>query len=667
MSFPSLILATRQVCQQVIKPLTARSRGSFCDELAAAAPQLLGPATCFISHTWGYSFADVIDAILLYFEPLPAPQQQRVVLWIDFFCDSQHARLPSWPPPDVVKNSKWFMDNFADLIASIGAVLMIMQPWNAPLTLTRCWCVLELGHCARKGCKFDIAFTADERDRFLNAMRSDSACLLDVIANVNSLKSSCSRPEDRLEILSGIEGSIGFTKLDRMVFEVLDTWQLQALNNQAHTCEKNGTEHASWFNSLGRLHYEQGSINEAEACFSKAAAAACNQRGPSDVTFLIAQTNLAVVRYAIARDPEQILRQFSVTEARMMLADTVAICRKALKPDDALLATAVLQLADMHRDLGNLDTAKDLYHEALQNMRVSNREVAATVAKVGLALVAQEKAQYQEALFMLDDAYQECAAATGADHPVAVTCRMRQALCLLEAEKGNTSEIWRSCVMTWLPSPFTQLCGCEPSKYNVRVYHPVKHAAVGALQEQQAASSTARLNDQFPDASEFLRSDPGYALLADSFERCSRTLGFQHPQTQCAHAWLQVVEAMGRQRPKSDGKSCNRSPICIIIIAVFVSLAVFMSYGAYTLFEYMNALDLWRVQGRSEVVTSPTPVVLNASAAKYLHAVGPSFRFDGRVVLCGDRPFFTQQVSHFGVFLSQVRQILRVCHRCRTR
>jgi hypothetical protein len=124
---------------------------------------------------------------------------------------------------------------------------------------------------------------------------------------------------------------------------------------------------------------------------------------------------------------------------------------------------------------------------------------------------------------------------------------------------------------------------------------------------------------------------------------------------------------MGRQRPKSDGKSCNRSPICIIIIAVFVSLAVFMSYGAYTLFEYMNALDLWRVQGRSEVVTSPTPVVFNASAAKYLHAVGPSFRFDGRVVLCGDRPFFTQQVSHFGVFPSQVRQILRVCHRCRTR
>lgn len=120
------------------------------------------------------------------------------------------------------------MDNFADLIATIGSVLMIMQPWNAPLTLARCWCVLELGHCAYKGCKFDVAFTADERLRFLTAIHNDSACLFDVFANVNSLKSSCSRDEDRLEILNGIEGSIGFTKLDRMVFDVLHRWQLQA-------------------------------------------------------------------------------------------------------------------------------------------------------------------------------------------------------------------------------------------------------------------------------------------------------------------------------------------------------------------------------------------------------------------------------------------------------
>ena len=80
-------------------------------------------------------------------------ERDGVIVWIDFFCDSQHARLPSWPPPAVIKDSKWFMNNFAELIATIGWVLMVMQPWDAPMTLKRSWCVLELGHCSRTNCR----------------------------------------------------------------------------------------------------------------------------------------------------------------------------------------------------------------------------------------------------------------------------------------------------------------------------------------------------------------------------------------------------------------------------------------------------------------------------------------------------------------------------------
>jgi hypothetical protein len=80
-------------------------------------------------------------------------ERDGVIVWIDFFCDSQHARLPSWPPPAVIKDSTWFMNNFAELIAAIGYVLMVMQPWDAPMTLKRSWCVLELGHCSRANCR----------------------------------------------------------------------------------------------------------------------------------------------------------------------------------------------------------------------------------------------------------------------------------------------------------------------------------------------------------------------------------------------------------------------------------------------------------------------------------------------------------------------------------
>lgn len=318
-----------------------------------------------------------------------------------------------------------------------------------------------------------------------------------------------------------------------------------------------------------------------------------------------------------------------------MLADTVAMCRKALQPNNALLATAVLQLADMHRDLGNIDSARDLYHEALQYMRKSSEsELAASIVKVGLALVAQENAQYNEALFMFNDAYNECEAAVGADHPMTVLCRMRHALCLLEAEKGNLSNILRK-----LPGPLIQLCGFDPK------IDDFQSAAANIV--QVPAATAPRLDHQFSDASECLLSDTGYAMLADSFERCTRTLGTLHPQTQCAHAWLQVVEAMNRQRP-SDRNCLNRSPTCILTVATLCSFLFFIFYFVYSTIKYDNALELWKEDGASAVEMLPMSLVVNASAGVILHAVGHSFRFDGRVILCGNRPFSMQPL----IFLS---------------
>lgn len=537
------------------------------------------------------------------------------------------------------------MDNFADLISTIGSVLMVMQPWNAPLTLTRCWCVLELGHCARKNCKFDVAFTAEERARFLKAIRHDATCLFDVIANVNSMKSSCSRPEDRIAILNGISVSIGFTKLDRMVFEVLDRWQLQALSSQAHMCEVEGAEHASWFNSLGRMHYEQGRIRDAERYFSKAAASASSTCDCSDEVFLIAQTNVAVVRYAIARDSEQSSCPFTVKQAHKLLTDVVISCRTRLQPHNTLLCTAVLQLADLHRDMGDIDAAQDLYHEALQYARSLSHEVFAIVAQVGLALIAQEKALYKEALFMFAEAHKKCEVAAGADHPVTILCRVRQALCLLEVDKGSISHIWKGCV-SLLPTAFMQLCGCDIEKEDTRVFHPARPGTVHSETATSAqgiggggatpSASGIRGHDQFSETSKFLCSDPAYAMLADSFERCTRTLGSKHPQTKCTHAWLQVVEAMNRQQPAKD-VSCysQKSPVCVSFALIFCCLFIVFAHGIYTAIQYLNEREIWRIDGNSEIVALPMSIVMNASAGKFLHAVGAAFRFNGRVVHCG--------------------------------
>ncbi len=104
------------------------------------------------------------------------------MLCTDFFCDSLHSRLPSLPPTNFENNSKRFMDNFA-----IGA---------AQLVTKRSWRVMELGHCARRNCGFDVAFISEERIRFPEAKRHHASCLLDVISNINDMKSDCSCPSN---------------------------------------------------------------------------------------------------------------------------------------------------------------------------------------------------------------------------------------------------------------------------------------------------------------------------------------------------------------------------------------------------------------------------------------------------------------------------------------
>ena len=56
--------STGQVCHQLLKPLTCRSRGSMCEDLVAAASGEVGQPTLVLSHCWGNLFDDTVDAAL---------------------------------------------------------------------------------------------------------------------------------------------------------------------------------------------------------------------------------------------------------------------------------------------------------------------------------------------------------------------------------------------------------------------------------------------------------------------------------------------------------------------------------------------------------------------------------------------------------------------------
>ena len=127
-----------------------------------------------------------------------------------------------------------------------------------------CRCVLELhAIAARKeegGGEFAVAMTAEERLRFLRGIKADFNEYYTMLGTVNAETSECSRPADRASIHDGIRSSVGFGKLSRMVFGVLEEWMEGQLRAQVASCEEAGddAEAMEWNHTLSLVLSQQG-------------------------------------------------------------------------------------------------------------------------------------------------------------------------------------------------------------------------------------------------------------------------------------------------------------------------------------------------------------------------------------------------------------------------
>ena len=130
--------------------------------------------------------------------------------------------------------------------------------------------MLELHAIAAKkqegGAEFAVAMTMEERQRFLKGIQTESRAYLNMLGTVNSEKSVCSRPTDQEIIHAVIRDSIGFAKLNRMLFGVMEEWmevqllaELAASRKRRHVQEVMG-----WLFTLGCVYGEQGRHQDAQ-------------------------------------------------------------------------------------------------------------------------------------------------------------------------------------------------------------------------------------------------------------------------------------------------------------------------------------------------------------------------------------------------------------------
>ena len=138
-----------------------------------------------------------------------------------------------------------------------------------------CRCVLELHAIAAKKeegvGEFAVAMTAEERLRFLRGIKSSFKEYYTMLGTVNAETSECSRPADRASIHYSIRSSVGFGKLSRMVFGVLEEWMEGQLRVQVASCEEAGEneEAMMWNLTHALVLIQQGRHANALPMFEK--------------------------------------------------------------------------------------------------------------------------------------------------------------------------------------------------------------------------------------------------------------------------------------------------------------------------------------------------------------------------------------------------------------
>jgi hypothetical protein len=134
--------------KDLMLPVTAASQLSLCEQLSKEGRvDVVGRASWFISHAWKYKFLDVMEAVGIFLEGEYGEDAMiDVVIWFDLFSNSQYGCVD--------RPYEWWKTTFLNAVKELGNVLMIMEPYDDPITLTRAWCVFEVYACIHTKSRF---------------------------------------------------------------------------------------------------------------------------------------------------------------------------------------------------------------------------------------------------------------------------------------------------------------------------------------------------------------------------------------------------------------------------------------------------------------------------------------------------------------------------------
>ena len=270
------ILKTEDACQKFVKPWTLSLNVSYCEFLQrnSATEIFVGQANVFISHAWMYSFINVVDVLVRYGSNKKAKEKLNLsntetFYWFDLFSNNQHLNDP---PP-----FEWWCETFMNAVQNIGRVIMVMEPWDNPITLTRAWCLWEIFCSKRTNSIFEVAMGEEESAAFCQQVMNNPTVFYDMLRNVDIRRSQARSIVDRDRIFDAVTTAVGCYQLNVMVMECLRKWVIETIQENVWSIEdeiKKADESNSntrqmqatriqFLIVLGHIYQMQGSYDEA--------------------------------------------------------------------------------------------------------------------------------------------------------------------------------------------------------------------------------------------------------------------------------------------------------------------------------------------------------------------------------------------------------------------
>jgi len=222
------IATTKEVCDQVILPLTKAQKCPLVDLLpalraqaeaegfvTAAEPSWQANATVFISHAWKYPMSAPAGVMLEYAQA----EDDSAYFWFDLFINNQNGF-------EITHSFEWLCGRFKDSIRAIGKVILVLSPWNDPIPLTRSWCLWELVSTAELvgQVEFLVRLPAGEQEHFTQAIRENAGVVYQSLLDVDARRAEASVDSDRMMIAEAIEKTVGYASVNAMVKDQMTSW-----------------------------------------------------------------------------------------------------------------------------------------------------------------------------------------------------------------------------------------------------------------------------------------------------------------------------------------------------------------------------------------------------------------------------------------------------------